>query len=272
MIQEFLPNTYPIGAANPCPACPAGFVYLTSNGSSTRDAGQLQLRRRLRNGLTRDGAIHIREGDRRRGGGVYRGKPRRRLRSRRTGCDLDAERGAVEFRSAPPVDGAVPVHDRRGHRRRRAASMVCGGTLLKGWTVTSQFTAGSGLPLTPIYLAPVPGTGVTGTIRAGITGASSVASAGGCTRTRPHSPRPAPASGATPAETRSAVRRTFSLDAGIGRSFPWGTAAHARLADRSDQRAESRHLHGREHDCRQPAIRTRRSRRTRCGSCRAVCG
>src|SRR5262249_22141395 len=33
LLQEFLPNTYPIGAANPCPSCPAGFVYLTSNGS-----------------------------------------------------------------------------------------------------------------------------------------------------------------------------------------------------------------------------------------------
>jgi hypothetical protein len=30
-MQESLPNTYPIGAANPCPACPTGFVYLTSN-------------------------------------------------------------------------------------------------------------------------------------------------------------------------------------------------------------------------------------------------
>ena len=51
-MQEFLPNTYPIGAANPCPDCPAGFVYRTSNGNSTREAGELQLRRRLRSGLT----------------------------------------------------------------------------------------------------------------------------------------------------------------------------------------------------------------------------
>ena len=41
-----------MGAVNPCPACPAGFVYLTSNGSSTRHAGQVLLRRRLRGGLT----------------------------------------------------------------------------------------------------------------------------------------------------------------------------------------------------------------------------
>ena len=50
--QEFLPNTYPAGAVNPCPACPSGFTYLTSNGNSTREAGQFQLRRRLHNGFT----------------------------------------------------------------------------------------------------------------------------------------------------------------------------------------------------------------------------
>jgi hypothetical protein len=50
--QEFLPNTYPIGATNPCPSCPTGFVYRTSNGNSTREAGEVQLRRRLREGLT----------------------------------------------------------------------------------------------------------------------------------------------------------------------------------------------------------------------------
>ena len=51
-MQEFLPNTYPIGAANPCPACQSGFVYRTSGGNSTRHAGQIQLRRRLRSGFT----------------------------------------------------------------------------------------------------------------------------------------------------------------------------------------------------------------------------
>ena len=38
-MQESLPNTYPIRAPNPCPACPAGFVYRTSSGNSTREAG-----------------------------------------------------------------------------------------------------------------------------------------------------------------------------------------------------------------------------------------
>ena len=50
-VQEYLPNTYPIGAVNPCPSCPVGFAYLTSNGSSTREAGEIELRRRLHNGF-----------------------------------------------------------------------------------------------------------------------------------------------------------------------------------------------------------------------------
>ena len=44
--------------------------------------------------------------------------------------------------------------------------------LFKEWTFASQMTVGSGLPLTPIYLAPVTGTGVTGNLRPDITGAS----------------------------------------------------------------------------------------------------
>src|SRR5207245_6681386 len=52
LLQEFLPNTVPLGAANPCPTCPEGFIYLTPNGRSNKHTGQLQLRRRLRNGLT----------------------------------------------------------------------------------------------------------------------------------------------------------------------------------------------------------------------------
>jgi hypothetical protein len=39
--QQFLPNTYPIGALNPCADCPAGFIYQTSGGNSTRQAARL---------------------------------------------------------------------------------------------------------------------------------------------------------------------------------------------------------------------------------------
>jgi hypothetical protein len=43
--------------------------------------------------------------------------------------------------------------------------------LLKRWTVLGQITAGSGLPETPVYLAAVTGTGVTGSIGPSVTGA-----------------------------------------------------------------------------------------------------
>ena len=45
------------------------------------------------------------------------------------------------------------------------------GALFKDWTFVTQITAGSGLPLTPIYVAAVQGTGVTGSIRPNFTGA-----------------------------------------------------------------------------------------------------
>ena len=53
------------------------------------------------------------------------------------------------------------------------------GGLFKDWTVATQITAGSGLPQNPIYLAPVEGTGVTGTIRPDYTGAPLYAAPGG---------------------------------------------------------------------------------------------
>jgi len=45
------------------------------------------------------------------------------------------------------------------------------GTLFKEWTVVTQLAVGSGLPETPVYLAAVPGTGVTGSLRPDDTGA-----------------------------------------------------------------------------------------------------
>src|SRR4029079_2053565 len=52
LMQEFLPNSYAPGLTNPCPTCPLGFVYLMSDGTSSRHAAQLQVRRRLSSGLT----------------------------------------------------------------------------------------------------------------------------------------------------------------------------------------------------------------------------
>jgi hypothetical protein len=45
------------------------------------------------------------------------------------------------------------------------------GKIFKSWTLSSQLTIGSGQPLTPTIIAPVAGTGVTGSLRPNATGA-----------------------------------------------------------------------------------------------------
>ena len=145
------------------------------------------------------------------------------------------------------------------------------GTLVKGWTFTSQLTTGSGLPLTPVYLTSVQGTGVTGTIRADLTGASTDAPDG----LLPESGRVRAARGRPVGQGRTQLGHRpaqFSLNAGLSRTFPLGRAAQPRLADRRDQRAESRDLRRREHAS--SAARSSACRRgpTRCASCRRVCG
>lgn len=49
-VQEFLPNTCPPSAT--CTAATSGYRYRTSGGNLTNESGTLELRRRLRNGLT----------------------------------------------------------------------------------------------------------------------------------------------------------------------------------------------------------------------------
>jgi len=166
--QIFLPNTYPAGAVNPCPACPAGFEYVTSNGNSTREAGQIQLRRRLRSGLT--GSLqytYSKSIDDAALGGRNQGSPV----IAQNWLDLDAERGLSNFDQRHLLNAQIQYTTGMG---------LAGGTLLSGWkgalfkewTFGSQITAGTGLPLTPIYLTAVNGTGVTGSIRPDYTGAS----------------------------------------------------------------------------------------------------
>src|SRR5262249_38251715 len=157
LFQELLPNTYPTGAANPCPSCPSGFVYLTSNGSATRHAGQFQLRRRLRNGLaasvqytlakaTDDAAAAVT-------GASVNGSA-----IAQNWQDLDAEEAPSSFDQRHQVTAQMQYTSGVG---LRGGALVDDfkGSLLKGWTITSQLTMGSGLPLTPVYLGTVPGTG-----------------------------------------------------------------------------------------------------------------
>lgn len=165
-IQQFLPNTYPTGAVNPCPACPSGFSYMTSNGQSTRESGQIQLRRRLRSGFASelsytyakaidDASLGAR--------GTYL--------TAQDWLNLPGERGRSNFDQRHLLTWQVQYTTGMGLRGGGALMGGWRGALLKEWTVTSNINAGSGLPLTPIYLSPVAGTGSTGSLRPDYTGA-----------------------------------------------------------------------------------------------------
>ena len=168
--QQFLPNTVPPGGADTCPSCPQGFEYLTSNGNSTRQMGQLQLRRRLHNGFTASVSYTFSKS-----------------------IDDDTSLGG---QGAATQTSVVPIQnwlDPRGHRglstfdqRHLVNAMVQyttgmgmgGGTLMSGWkgrvykewTFDTVIVAGSGLPQTPVVSSlVVPGTNG-GTVRPNVTG------------------------------------------------------------------------------------------------------
>jgi hypothetical protein len=94
------------------------------------------------------------------------------------------------------------------------------GALLKGWTVTSQLTTGSGLPFTPVYLAFVPGTGVTGSIRPGLTGAALTAPEGYYLNPEAYG-APAPGQWGNAGRNSVVGPAQFSLNAAVARTFQW---------------------------------------------------
>jgi len=164
--QLFLPNTYPAGAVNPCPRCPAGFEYLASNGNSTREAGQVQLRRRLRSGLTASlQYTYAKSIDDAALGGRNQGAPI----IAQNWLDLSAERGLSTFDQRHLLNAQIQYTTGMG---LGGGTLVNGwrGALFKEWTFGTQITAGTGLPLTPFFPTAVGGTGVTGSIRPEYTG------------------------------------------------------------------------------------------------------
>jgi hypothetical protein len=165
--QVFLPNTYPAGVTDPCPACPTGFAYLASNGNSTREAAQIQLRRRLHTGFTATVQyVFSKSIDDSALGGRNQASPV----IAQDWLNLSGERGLSPFDQRHLLTLQTQYSTGMG---------MHGGTLLSGWrgaafkewTLATQITAGTGLPLTPTYLAAVAGTGVTGSIRPDYTGA-----------------------------------------------------------------------------------------------------
>ncbi len=166
--QQFYPNSFAPGALDPCPTCPSGFTYLASNGNSIRHAGTLQMRRRLRSGLTAelqytysksiDDAVAL--GGRATGGSLVA----------QNWLDLSAERARSNFDQRHVMSFTMQYTTGMG---LHGGSLLSGwrGAVIKEWTASTQVNAASGLPLTPVYPVVVPGTGVTG-IRPNYTGAS----------------------------------------------------------------------------------------------------
>lgn len=243
-VQEFLPNTFPIGAVNPCPTCPRGFAYLTSSGNSSRQAAQLQLRRRLHNGLAAkvqytfsksiddDSAVGGQGASLAQQnpppnpfapsptivGGIVQNSSPSALTIAQNWLDLRAERGLSSFdqRHLLTIECQYTTGMGLGGK-----TLLSGwkGVLLKEWNFVSQFTVGSGLPQTPVYLAPVPGTGITGTIRPDYTGAPIYSAPSGLFL------NPAAYRAPRPGEWGNAGRDSiigpaqFTLNASLGRIF-----------------------------------------------------
>jgi hypothetical protein len=172
-VQEFLPNSCPppaSGVSTACTTATSGYVYRTSNGNLTREAGTLELRRRLRNGFQA-----------------------RMLYTYAKSLDDDyslSGQGSVNNSSGIAQDWTNPAGQRglsttdQRHLLNLTAQYTTGmglggkmlltgwrGAIYKEWTVQTTFAIGSGLPETPIYLgATESGTGVSGTIRPNVTG------------------------------------------------------------------------------------------------------
>jgi trimeric autotransporter adhesin len=176
-VQEFLPNSYPLGGTSPCPACPVGYAYRTSGGDSTRESIQGQLRRRLKNGFTASISYTYSKSiddDAALGG---QGPIGAGAISQTTGnvtiaqnwLNLRGERGLSTFDQRNLLSANVQYTSGQGIG---GGSLMEGwrGTVLKEWTFVTTITAGSGLPETPVYSAYTPGTTEAGYIRASLTG------------------------------------------------------------------------------------------------------
>jgi hypothetical protein len=253
LMQEFLPNTFPLGAVNPCPSCPSGFVYFDSNANSIRHSGQIQLRRRLRDGLTATlqytYAKSLDDASTFSGAGLTTastsaassGAPASpgstigavanavspaSASIAQNWLNLDAERAPSTFDQRHLVNFQLQYTSGEG---LRAGALLRGwaGSLLREWTFTAQLTAGSGLPLTPVYLTNVTGTGVVGTIRPNYTGASVDAAPAGLFLNPSAYTAPAPGQWGNAGRDSIAGPSQFGLNGSIGRTFRIGSRLSA---------------------------------------------
>jgi len=171
-VQEFLPNTCPPGVTSTsgCSYGPSGYLYRTSNGNLTREAGSMELRRRLHNGLQArvlytwaksidDDYALSGQGSVTSSAGIA--QDWQDLAAQRALSTTD-QRNTVNFTAQYTTGMGLGGH-----------SLLSGwrGLAYKEWTIQTVISAASGLPETPLYLgSAVSGTGITGPIRPNIVG------------------------------------------------------------------------------------------------------
>ena len=216
LMQQFLPNTYPAGAINPCLSCPAGFRYLTSGGRSIRNAGQVQLRRRLRNGFT--SSIQYTLAKAMDNAAAFGGASMDGGALAQNWLDLEAEYAPSNFDQRHLINVTAEYTTGAG---------ITGGTLLDGWkgrllkdwTFTATLSTGSGMPLTPVFFSPV--AGVVGSVRPALTGNTNDPTDGRYANPAWFTP---PAPGEWGDAGRNSIRgpKTFSLNGAIARTFRLG--------------------------------------------------
>jgi trimeric autotransporter adhesin len=246
-VQQFLPNTYPIGADNPCSSCPSGFVYQTSGGDSTRQAGQVQLRRRLRSGFTASllytfsksidddaylgGQGHILAGNQtaapagQGSGGGSTGSTSTTTQSSsitptiaQNWLNLHGERSLSSFDQRHLLNLQAQYTSGEG---LGGGTLMGGwpGRLFKEWTIVATSVVGTGLPQTPVYLAAVPGTGFTDTIRPNLTGAHIYAAPAGLHLNPAAYSAPSTGQWGTAGRNSITGPDQFSLDSSVARTF-----------------------------------------------------
>lgn len=187
-VQEFLPNTNPSGAVDPCPSCPTGFMYLVSNGNSTRESGSIQLRRRLHSGFTAsvlytfsksidDDSALGGQGAVAESSNTSTTDTQAQMQTQTAAAtiaqdwrNLSGERGLSNFDQRHLLTAQMQYTTGMG---MAGGSLMTGwrGRLYKEWTVQTQITAGSGLPQTPIDSSIVV-SGFSAFVRPSITGES----------------------------------------------------------------------------------------------------
>jgi hypothetical protein len=168
--QLFLPNTVPLGGVAVCAACPVGFEYLASGGNSTRESGQIQLRRRLKSGFTASLLYTYAKSiddDSSLGGQGAASASNARIAQDWT--NLRGERGLSTFDQRHLLNAQVQYTTGMG---KGGGSLLSGwrGRVYKEWTFQAQVNAGTGEPETPVVGA-ITVAGYASFVRPNVTGA-----------------------------------------------------------------------------------------------------